>query len=442
MSVRKASTSLQSVVPNVPFVEKEMVALDSQRGTLDWQGKVRLVEDRAAGISAASWQQHLRKGLLERALVLGADHCDGPHVERPQTALRILAHIDALAEAGLSPAEIRSFADEAELDHPGALWMMTLLFGCLHMAGAVDEFETWCHSFDAATFATYDAIVEIADALRCQPNPQFPRRVLQWLDAESETCCAIALELVSLHDVPESVLQRLARTNDSFIQVAMERLLARSPEAKSISFSRDWTWIDAKTPALAFHAARARIFLRDFDPLIRLRQRDAHVIEMLGPYALDILALTANGSDHELALDLSRPWPTSVHLLDVMGRVGLPSLFPRMLAELEGDDFDDEAATALTTALGHHPNAKSRQDWERLIIALPNPGESTRFRGGLPYSLAAIHEEMKRPELSAREVCIRADELFVNSGKRMFLEWEAFGSSLEPLLATLGTIVR
>jgi hypothetical protein len=223
MSVRKASSALQMVTPVAPLVERETAALDSQQGSLDWQGRVRLAADRAAGI---------RTGLVERALVLGADHREGPHLERPETGRRLVAHIDALAEAGLSPAELHAFAEETDLENAGALWILTLLCGCLDVVDSENEFASWIDSLDPALFLDYERVLEVADALRLQPNPRLRQRARKWLDATGHSC-AIALETASLNEISDEVLQRLSRHDDPFVQVALERLMARSVEPKS-----------------------------------------------------------------------------------------------------------------------------------------------------------------------------------------------------------------
>lgn len=436
MTVRKASVALQVVKPAPPLIERESHAVESQRGALDWQGPVRLAMDRAMGISAPRWQQQIRSGLLERAVVLGADHYGGPHLDRPETALRILAHIDALAEAGLSATELRSFAEEAELDHVGALWIVTLLFGCFGARDFSDEFEAWISALEL----TYDSIIGIADALRIVPNPQFRESTRRWLNSDSERC-AIALELVSPTELPTDVLSRLVHHDDSFVQVAIERRLVRHPELDAALARRIWSWADATTPDCCYHAARSRVLRRDFEPLMRLRQGDDGVIEALGHYALEIMALAGDGTDLHRAAELVRVWPTTPRLLDSMGRIGLPSLFPRLLAELEGD-FDDDAMRALTTALGPMTTTISRQHWEQAIEALPKLPDPTRLRGGKPYSSLAVLEEMAREDLSARDVQNRADELFVRTGKRLDIEWHALGLTLEAPLAAWSKVIR
>lgn len=442
MSPRMASSALRMVSASPALTEREPSAVGLEWGALEWQGEVRLATDRASGLSAPRWQQQVRTGLLERALSLGADHCERPHLGRPETGRRLLAHIDALAEAGLSPEELGAFAGEVELDHPGALWVITILFGCLSVSTAEEVFEAWVASLDPALFLDYRGIHEIAEALTAQPNPRILSLAQRWAAGPSEILSAIAVETMALEQLSDDALRRLTRADSPMVLVAIERLVARSPESEARVTSRRGSWIDVTVPALAHEMARARILGRDLEPLIRLRQRDDRAIGALGPYSLDLLALAGAGGDQDLVRDLVLGYPTTPSLLDAMGRVGLPALFPRLLAELESDDFDDDAHLGLVTALGPRVPRSSRPAWEQVIAGLPKAAEVTRLRGGEPHTLSSVLEEMKRPDLSARDVRARAEEVLVKTGKPARVAWGAFGASLEAALSELARAAR
>jgi hypothetical protein len=443
MIVRQASSTLTLVPALPPLVERETAAA-SERGwdALDWQGTVRLAADRASGLSAPRWQQHVRTGLLERALSLGADHRDGPHAGRPEAGRRLLAHVDALAEAGLSFGGLQSFADEAELDNPGALWTLTLLFGCLGLGGAEEAFESWIATLDETLFSTYRGIVEVAEALTIQPNLQIRGGAGRWLSGPSVALAAIALETMSSEQLSHEALAGLIRRDSPIVHVAIERLLTRSPPEPTRRLPRRPTFRDLAVPSLAYEAARARILARDLDPLRCLRQRDAAALAALGPYGLDVVALAGDGSDQELARAMALSFPTTPGLLDAMGRAGLPSLFPRLLAALEDDELEDFAHAALATALGLEVARPSRAAWEQVIAALPKTEEIGRFRGGELHTPGSVIAEMRRPDLSANDLRIRADELFVKTGKQIPVAWDAVGVSLEGALFELARLVR
>jgi hypothetical protein len=373
-------------------------------------------------------------------MVLGADHCEGPHGERPEVGRRLLAHIDALAEAGLSIADLPAFAEEAELDRPGALWALTILFGCLNESGAEDAFEAWIDSLDIALFVSYRGIREIAEALVVQPNPTLLRRAPRWATGSSIGLCAIGLEGAAPEQIAQDQLARRIRLDNPIVQVAIERLLARSPKDMPRLLAERPSWMDMTVPALSYEVARVRVLRRDFEPLDRLREGDSRASHALGPYALDLLAL--GGDDRDLAPDLVRSFPTTPSFLSAMGRVGLPSLFPRLVAELDRDDFDDDAHNALVTALGPRVTRASAQEWEQAIAALPKAAGATRLRGGEPYTLQAVLEEMNRPELSAEDLRVRADEVSVLTGKPIHVDWEAFGVSLDGALSKLARLAR
>ena len=442
MIVRKASSALTLVPAGIPLVERGAPAVDRGFEALDWQGSVRLAADRASGLSAPSWQQRVRTGLLERALSLGADHRAGPHLDRPEVARRLLAHVDALAEAGLSFAGLQAFSDEAELDNPGALWTLTLLFGCLDLADADEAFASWIATLDESLFLGYRGVVEIAEALVMAPNLQIRGGAAGWLGGASAVLAAVAVETLSPEQVGEDALDRLGRREEPLIQVAVERLFTRSPEGPRRPRSQRASWSDVGAPALAYEIVRARILARDFDPLLRLRRRDAGMLGALGPYAMNVLALAGDGSDGELARDLALGLATTPALLEAMGRAGLPSLFPRLVAALEDDEVDDEAHAALETALGPSVARPSRAAWEQVIAALPKAEAPARFRGGRSHGPASVLEDMRRPDLSSPDLQVRADELHVRSGERLFPAWDALGASLEGALSELSRLVR
>ena len=442
MIVRKASSFLTMVPALPPLMERETPARDQAVAALDWQGEVRLAADRAGGTSAPRWQQHVRTGLLERALSLGADHWAGPHLERPEAGRRLLAHIDALGEAGLSYAGLQAFSEEAEIDNPGALWTLALLFGCLDLEGAPEAFESWVGSLDEALFVTYRGLLEIAEALAIQPNPQIRAGATRWLAGPSAVLVAVALETIAPEQLTEDARLRLDRWDNPIVDAAIERFAMRPPVDATRARLHRASWLDVTAPAFAYEIARARILARDLDPLLGVRQRDPRALRALGPYAMDVVALAGDGSDQDLARDLALGLPTTPGLLDAMGRAGLTSLFPRLLAALSDDDFEDEAHAALATALGPRVARPSRAAWEEVIAALPKPHGSTRLRGGIPHTPASVLEEMRRPDLSAHDLRIRADELFVRRGEQISVEWGAVGVSLTGALSELARLVR
>lgn len=442
MTVRKASFALTLTPALAPLVGREVVAPERVFDSLDWQGSVRIAADRASGLSAASWQQQVRTGLLERSLSLGADHREGPHLDRPDVGRRLLAHVDALAEAGLSFAGLQAFSDEAELDNPGALWALALLFGCLDEGGSSEAFAAWIASLDEALFVTYRGVVEIADALQLAPNLELRAGATGWIEGASAPLAAVALETMSLDQIPADLALRLDRRGEPLVLVAMERLASRSPQAASRARGSSAAWTSIGHPALAHEIVRARILAQDFDPLLRLRGRDLEALGALGPYAMDVLALAGDASDGELAREIALGHPTTPGLLDAMGRAGLTSLFPRLLAAVADDEIDDEAHAALETALGSPSARPSRAGWEEAVARLPSAEIAPRVRGGKPHAPAAVLEEMRRPELSARDVRIRADELLLRSAKRVTPAWDALSVTLEGALSELSRLAR
>jgi hypothetical protein len=441
MIARKASQSLRRVPVTPALAEREGAEVASCEAGLPWPGAVQLVAERAVGISAARWQREVRSGLLERALAMGTEHRAGPHRARPEIALRLLAHVDALAEAGLSLAELHAFAAQVDLSRPGALWVVTLLTGCLDLPALEEAFEAWIGELDPALFDTYDGVVEVADALTVQPNPGLRQRAGRWASHRSPVLAACALEAVAPEELSDESLRTLSALDNPIVFAAVDRFLVRTKERPRLKLPRA-SWVDLPIPALAFASARARLLARDTEPLLRLRAQDARALSALGPYAIDVLALVGSGADDDLVRSLLPSFPSTSGLLDALGRLGTRAVFPRLLAELGSDELDDVAHHSLLTALGPAVERPSAEAWTRVVSGLPGVGGPQRLRGGSIHSARSIVGEMARPDLSAGDLQARADELSFVTGKLIPANWEAFGVSLDAVVADLARLVR
>jgi hypothetical protein len=468
VKIRKASRTLAPIEATPSFAERQTAPLgaiadtgtaanEATLGAIEWQGEVRLSPERAAGTSALARRQQVQTGLLERALVLGQDHRIGPHAERPEVAKRIFAHLDALGEVGLSPADLLAFTAEIESPSPGASWMITLLFGALDAPGAEDAFLEWIASLEHVVFEDYGRVVEVADALRAQPSALLRARAASFFKSPSPELRAISLEMAARETLSRERLTRAAADPAPIAVAAFERYLSRCPrESIPAAVTSNRSWMAMEVPSFAFEIARARILRGDPEPLARLRDRHAPARKALGSFAMEILALAGEGADDPLAREISLGQPTTPDLLDAMGRAGLPSLFPRLLAELSGD-FDDEARGALTTLLGplapEGPSVLEARAWEDAIRALPGsqgPGAEgelpvfgpVRFRGGKRWSREAVIACAERPDLSAAEVRSRFEELLWRAGKTPLVDWDAIGVPLQQAIQTLAGVAR
>ena len=438
-SPRKASTTLRRVPVELPLPERDPAPAARDFGALAWQGSVRLAADRASGVTAARRQAHVRAGLFERALALGADHAAGPHRERPEAARRLLAHIDALAEAGTSPAALGALAGDAEIDRVGALWTITLLHGCLDAPDAEEAFLAFLDGLDPARFTSYRPVVEIAEALAIQPNPMLLAAARPWT---SGLRAAIAIEATGPDEITADLAQRAYRTGDPLVIAAIERLFARAPSDVRPAGARA-SWMDIQVPALSFEVARARLLQRDLEPLFCVRVRDARAIAALGPHAMDVLAIAGDATDAALAAEVAGAHASSPMLLDAMGRAGYPSLFPRLLADLADDDLDDDAHAALAAALGPLVPRPRVPAWEAAIGTLgDHDGAPSRLRGGEPHAMSSVLAEMGRADLSAIDLLARADEVLVKTGRPSRVRWDVFGASLEGAVSELGRLAR
>jgi hypothetical protein len=444
MNARRASRLLGLVPCAAPLRGRELSAAAADPETLEWQGPVRLDPERAPHASASLWQAQVRRGLLERLLSLGADHLAGPHVFRPEVAERLLAHLDALGEAGCSAEELTSFALEQDVGDVGTPWVLGLLFGTLDLSELPEALESWVSGVDAASLPSYALVVELARSLGAAPNPAVLGLLRGWLTSPHPLCRAVALEARALRELSEDQLADAARFDHPLVWTALERLPLRAPADPTPRAPRLPRWTDLP-PHLADEVTRARLARGDDEPLLRVRSSDPEALTALGPFAMRLLALAGDGRDDALAAELARALPNTAPLLDTLGLLGLPSILPRLLGSLDDEDLGEDAHSALVTALGEHvtlPSPDLRAAWEQVISKLPTTASPQRLRAGRPYSAAAVLAELKRPDLSALAVEGRAAELFVLARRRLSLPWAALGPSLVSTLSELPSLLR
>lgn len=441
MTARRASRVLGLVPCAPPLRGREVPPQASDPDGLDWSGPVRLDPERTTGASAAVWQSQVRRGLLERVLSLGADHVAGPLVFRPAVAERLLAHLDALGEAGCSTEELTPFALEQDLSDVGTPWVLGLLFGALDLSDLPPALDAWVTGIEPTSLPTYGLVVELARSLSAAPNAAVGELLRGWLTAPNPLARALAIEARALHELSDTTLTDAARVDEPLVWTALERLPMRGPADPSRRTPHLARWTDLSAP-LANEVARARLVGGDTEPLARVRLREPEALAALGPFALELLALAGDGRDDALAAELAQDQPTTATLLGTLGVLGLPSCLPRLLTSLEDEDLREDAHEALVTALGEGVPRPSRGDWESVVRALPTGEAPQRLRGGQPYSAAAVLAELKRPDLSALAVEGRAAEVFVLTRRRLSLPWTALGPSLASALSELTPLAR
>jgi len=392
--------------------------------------------------SAARFHAHVRTGLLERAMSLGADHVSGPHRARPEVARRFVSHVEALAEAGLCAEEIFAFAAERDIEDAGVPWAIAILFGCVDAPSAEVCFEAWAGALDPSAPTAYAAVIEIARALAEAPSPRFNGIARRLVASPNAVLRAIALECSSPGDVTDAELSTCASIDAPMVWTALDRLLSRGPRDRARHVRARPPWTELGSVELAFEAARARVLCGDLGPLYALRARDSRALSALGPRALDCIALACDPADPELPAAIARATPTTPQMLSALGRIGLPALFPRLLAALDEEDFEDDAHEALVTALGPVVEEPSPQAWQEAVLAASSTPQDARRRAGAIYSSRAVLADLKRSELSALDVEARANELFASTGRHIDVSWNVFGTSLEAALVELSSLVR
>ncbi|MFO0551165.1 MAG: hypothetical protein U0271_22430 [Polyangiaceae bacterium] len=445
---RTASRALRLVSPRTPMSDKAVVEAEDDAIALEWRGSVRLSKERATGTTAAVIQSRVRADLLERLVLLGAEHHAGAHADRPELAVRWLRHIDALAEAGVTSASIGAFAEQAELEErPGAHWALALVRGTLELPNAEEAFEDSLRAIDPESMIDFRFVAEVAAAIDVAPNRALAARRAAWLRDPSPIVRAIAIELSTLADLTDEHLERFCVAVEPITFVAFERLLARTQRDARGAFDKRplparGSWLELEQPEFAYEVARARSSLTDPEPLALIRNRDEAARAALGTRVLEVLALGAAPIDDELAGELAASLPTSEETIQALGLLGLPSSLRRLIGDLVSEDFSDEAAIALGTALGDPPGDPRRPATWAPLVEAASSGHGLRVRGGAAHDASAVLGEARRPDLSEFDLRFRADELYRITGRTARPEWGGFGVPLDAALATLAALTR
>lgn len=453
--VRTLSNALREVPaatpiePRAPLPPEPIGALDA------WEGRVRRDAERGAGATLATLQERVRRGLFERALVVGRDHVSGPHLGRPEAARRFLRHVDALGEAGASAGWIAEAAIEAECEAPGDVWALTLLLATLGGPDAGAALRTWSSATERGASSDFDGVEAVGAALAVQPSEALALEVRTWLRDADPFLAAAAIEATPSAALGGELAMHLARRTEPLVVVAVERLVARASDTERRMALAPMTasldagerrWLSGDLgPRLATEAARARILRGATDAAALVRMRDARALAALGEGALEILALVGEAEDGEIARAIAAALPSTDASIDALGRCGFVEILPRLLAELGSEDFAEAAHAALTTALGARADDATRTAWETALGDLALPAEAQgrgRLRGGVAYGAGAVAAEMRRPELSEREVRRRADELAALSGRGQTIAWATFGQTLERAIGVAASTDR
>lgn len=440
MTPRRRSKALTMLIPRpmlLPSRDERPAAVEVEPPA--FVGVVRLDPERAGGTPAAARQENVRRGLFERLMSLADDHFHGSHLDRPVVGERILAHLDALAEAGTSGPALESLLEEADGEDPAALWMVTLLLACLGGDAAPELVEAWVAALDPAIGC--GGVAAIAEAIAIQPDPDVTTIARGWLGGGQPLLTAVALELVRPDAVSSAVAATLARTGSPLLHAAVERLLARCQEDERRAVARVLSgptpsWLEIGDPDLAWEIARARLLCGDLEPLACLRMGDPRGLAALGTHALDVLVLGGADGDAAVARDLAAALPTEPRLLDAIGRWGHPTLLGRLLAAVAERDHQAEAHAALATALGERVEAPDVAAWERAVADAVGGAHACRLRGGQARGPSSIAVEMRRPPLAVGDLRRRADELELLTGRRRRVDWSTFGATLEDAIST------
>ncbi|AKT40736.1 hypothetical protein [Chondromyces crocatus] len=378
-------------------------------------------------------------GCLERLGMLLRHRRAFALAERPEIDARLLAQLDAIAEASARPGGIALQAEEDGEDDP---WMLAA--GALALAAC--EGPTFAEELIALLASQEggeDVLAPVADALVIAPYRE-PADVFSRLTVHASPFArAIGVEVASRLGllVPVALSRALDDTEPQVLAAAL-RALARGPRDDT-AIPRARALLRASEPALVWEAARLLSLWGLSDVYEDIRQGGG-LARALGPRALDILVLRGSPADLAAAQAIVRRAPPDEDLLDAVARLGSPGSWAWLLHYLDDPELDEAAAAALVTLFGPAVPEDDRLDAARWRDALPRLGLDVggRYRGGQLWSLRAVASECASEGLSAAAIALRLDELGAHMGVPVVVNLAAFGAGPRAALAALPAAIR
>ncbi|EYF05998.1 hypothetical protein [Chondromyces apiculatus] len=412
---------------------------DPRRATHGRPAPLRPVDrgDPAAPIEA--FYSDILAGCLERLGMFLRHRREFPLAERPEIEARLLAQLDAIAEAGARPGALALQAEEDGEDDP---WMVAA--GALALAACEGPaFADELLDLLAAHEGGEDTLATVAEALVIAPH-RAPVAVFSRLTGHASPFArAAGVEAASrLGLLAPEVLSRALGDTEPRVLAAALRALARGPRDDA-AIPRARALLRASDPAPAWEAARLLSLWGLPDAYDDVRQ-GGPLARAFGPRALEILVLRGSPADLAAAQAIVRRAPPTEDLLDAVARLGSPGSWAWLVHHLDDPELDDAAAAALVTLFGPAVPEDDLLKASAWRDALPRLGVDLggRYRSGQPWSLHAVAAECASEDLSAAAVVLRLDEFTAHTGRPHTVELAAFGAEPRAALAALTAAVR
>lgn len=375
---------------------------------------VRIDEAKAAAVPEEAFLAAVVEGALERMAMLARQRSERPFGERPRIEARLLAQIDAIAEAGATAEEIGAFAEVEGPKESWMTWAATFALGSLAGDASMRVLEELIEgeALDGATQA-----VAIAEALCVAPHPGLPVLGRRLLASPSPLSCVVGLELLSRRGLLESDSASGAALHlNPLVAAAAIRAMARQ-ERTAAAITQITPGLRRPEREVAWEAARALTRWGDREAYLDVREGGA-LASVLGSSALEILVMAGSLDDLEALAAIARRVPATAEVLDAIARFGHPGSGAYLVHWLSEDGLARAASQSLETLFGPLVEAadQARPAAWREALGRREPTTGVRYRGGQPWSVEIVCAEIKSGWLPRHQIERRLDALHARTG--------------------------
>ena len=390
-----------------------------------------------------------RQACVERLAALGRLRKEAAWRELPGIEGRILANLDALAEAGARPEEVAGLC--ARVGGPTGGFVAGLALGTLAPEGEESESreraaglieETLVGLFGAEGGALLGEEVSslgplwlAAEGVFLAPARPAKATLERWLAHGPPVMAAAAMVALARDGgLARERLEQRAGAGEPLVVAAIARVGAIAPEVQVTGRQAVRDLLEGPG-ALAWEAARGLLVAGDDSAVRRVRAGDG-LCERLGDRALLLLALSGELGDAGVFGRLARRAARSERALFATGMFGDVGLAPVLLDALGDPETAGAAERALAAMLGPAPE---RADAWREAVSGAAWARGVRARGGEPWSVEGLSGARDPGRLSDRDWQFRVDEARIHGERSIAVEPGGFGEAARAgFLAALG----
>jgi hypothetical protein len=376
---------------------------------------VSLADDTPDAVSDARWIEGVVHTAIDRAAAAVRARGQRTWSAAAEADEILFAQIDAVAAAGRPALEaLLAFWDQSlESPHPfGAAAVATALAsleGPEALSALLPKMEALPRDDTARGRA-------ISEALASSPHPELGAFARMLAASPHPIARAAGVEtLAALRAIsPEELGLFLTEASPPVLAAAARSVLRSDPKETVTLLPVLRKWLGLPYPDVVWEAARSLLVLGHRDPLDEARQGrlQLHRLGARGPL---LLAMAGTAVDAPLLAKLvERTVMTPAHL-GSLSRFGHAGMWAFFVHALEQPDLSDAASDALVNVFGELVEPTESEDpgaWRAALKARPFD-VATRWRGGEPWSAAALVADARAGTAPRHRVQHDVDELAV-----------------------------